>query len=68
MPDTVAVIKFNTPFKTAVKAAENRNVVLPQEYYGELEKPCVHGFLRFQRLQKLSRSAKYPNELTKGNG
>jgi SPP1 gp7 family putative phage head morphogenesis protein len=30
------IIKFNTPFDDAVKAAERRNVVMPSEYYGTL--------------------------------
>lgn len=31
-------LKFNTPFQQAVDAANRRGVVLPQTYYGELQK------------------------------
>lgn len=33
MPDSPLVIKFNTPFKQAVEAANQRGVMLPADYY-----------------------------------
>lgn len=37
MPDSPLSIGFNVPFHQAIKAAQQRGVVLPDTYYGELQ-------------------------------
>ncbi len=65
MSDTVAVIKFNTPFETAVKAAENRHVVLPSEYYGELEKTMRSRAFTVSYISKLEQISQIMASLEK---